>query len=205
MSAPTSRRENHPSESSHPTDHPESTHVPPHRSASPIDPSLAIPSALLELAASTPIHHVPTPSVVEPHVPDEYSQRGEMGGKRRKAPHERAGWNEMDEQRFRKRGRKKQSSLSPGPDAFTGYQSHPHGAADLSGSGTLESDLMEAHREMGVPIGISQAERETLGSSLEGQGRPHEIHVGEEGGSEGEMKGSGKRGKSKVGGGGGGS
>ena len=97
-------------------------------------------------------------------------------------------------------------SLSPGPDAFTGYQSHPHethhAAADLSGSGTLETDLIEAHREMGLPIGISQDERETLASSLEGQGRPNEIHVAEEVTSEGEMKGSGKRGKNKGGGGG---
>ena len=84
----------------------------PARSISPVDHSLQIDPRLTELAFSDEVRQQnqldgnQTASVYTP-VLDEYGALGEMGGKRKKAPHERAGWKAMEEMGPRKRGRKK--------------------------------------------------------------------------------------------------
>jgi hypothetical protein len=49
----------------------------------------------------------------------DYGALGEMGGKRKKMPHERAGWTEMDQEGPRKRGRKKVMPLATAPGGGT--------------------------------------------------------------------------------------
>ena len=51
-----------------------------------------------------------------------YGLQGEMGGKRKKMPHERAGWVEMDMEGPRKRGRKKTTgdNAAAGPSGASG-------------------------------------------------------------------------------------
>ncbi|WRT66165.1 uncharacterized protein IL334_003118 [Kwoniella shivajii] len=93
------------------------------RSPSPPNPSIPIPNSLAKLANQTISSlSLPDPSILYgqeaveraallAHVGD----RGEMGGKRRKAPHERAGWKEMDSQpngAKRRRGRKSDMASS---------------------------------------------------------------------------------------------
>lgn len=86
---------------------------PSHRAASPQNSSIPIPPALMDIALTRrPIDLAPlafSKSLVT-HTGsgagigsssggenDPYGERGEMGGKRRKLPHERAGWKEMEE------------------------------------------------------------------------------------------------------------
>lgn len=99
--------------------------------ASPLDTSIAIPAALSELAASAtdvpyfaPLPPLPTAEELV-LAPD----RGEMGGKRRKAPHERAGWKEMEEdaQRGEKRLRTAAAAPEGGVEEFVGYEAVPAG------------------------------------------------------------------------------
>ncbi|WVQ82435.1 hypothetical protein IAT38_004563 [Cryptococcus sp. DSM 104549] len=74
------------------------------RSPSPVNPQVAIPPALARLAPQAldrlelpPIPPTQTASVIDQAASlVDYGERGEMGGKRRKQPHERAGWREMD-------------------------------------------------------------------------------------------------------------
>lgn len=70
-----------------------------------------------------------------------------MGGKRRKPLHERAGWAEMDAQPARKRGRRRRAS-SGFAEEFVGY------AGLGNGVGSLEGDLIQAQREMGIEVGL---------------------------------------------------
>lgn len=73
--------------------------------ASPPDTSVLIPSSLAALAAPAPDapYLAPLPPMDEfPGAGDTVAlDRGEMGGKRRKAPHERAGWKEILEEEER--------------------------------------------------------------------------------------------------------
>jgi hypothetical protein len=142
----------------------------PRRSPSPPDPRIAISPALAELATTAPALDIPPIAPVAVNeanlLPDDSEMRGEMGGKRRKAPHERAGWKEMDEQRDWKRTRKKRGSSDAIQD-FVGY------SGPGTGAGTLESDLIEAHGEMGLPGELPSTEGTTvalLDPQLVGQG-----------------------------------
>ncbi|WWC93979.1 hypothetical protein V866_000817 [Kwoniella sp. B9012] len=76
------------------------------RSTSPLNPTIPIPNTLARLASQTISNlSLPDPTLLKGQeeieqaalLADEYD-RGEMGGKRRKLPHERAGWAEMDQQ-----------------------------------------------------------------------------------------------------------
>jgi hypothetical protein len=77
-----------------------------HRSPSPADPSVPI-DPQLAVIASTAITHpieIEPPSTSFPTASD-YGMLGEMGGKRKKLPHERAGWDQLG-QPPAKRGRR---------------------------------------------------------------------------------------------------
>ncbi|KAK6910298.1 hypothetical protein I203_104330 [Kwoniella mangroviensis CBS 8507] len=76
------------------------------RSTSPLNPTIPIPNTLARLASQTISNlSLPDPTLLKGQeeieqaalLADQYD-RGEMGGKRRKLPHERAGWAEMDQQ-----------------------------------------------------------------------------------------------------------
>ncbi|RSH81595.1 hypothetical protein EHS25_006217 [Saitozyma podzolica] len=118
------------------------------RSASPVDTSVQIPSALAELAASNgPALHLDIPSadavIDATFAYNDYGERGEMGGKRKKAPHERAGWKEMDENRGRKRGRKagtSQSAVGAGGGGGSGSAPNSSGPRELQTYEPLQTD-----------------------------------------------------------------
>jgi hypothetical protein len=113
-----------------------------------VDTSVQIPSALAELAASNgPALHLDIPSadavIDATFAYNDYGERGEMGGKRKKAPHERAGWKEMDENRGRKRGRKagtSQSGVGVGGGDGSGSAPNSSGPRDLQTYEPLQTD-----------------------------------------------------------------
>lgn len=74
---------------------------------SPPNPTIAIPPSLAELAAqSTVTINIPNLDIDYSHINfPKGEDTGEMGGKRRKLPHERAGWKEMDQEPRPKRKR----------------------------------------------------------------------------------------------------
>jgi hypothetical protein len=139
---------------------------------------------------------------------NQYGERGEMGGKRKKAPHERAGWREMDEFRGRKRGRKAgnqtaqsdsapaSSQAAPPRDStrdFTGYDPGQHavdegrygGGEDdghedltLASASTLERDLAAAHAEMGLAVGLSTEDGAAIAGAFEDHGVAHSMGDG---------------------------
>lgn len=89
------------------------------RSHSPVNASIPIPAALQALASSTQPISVPSYDMTE-FTGEQVSDRGEMGGKRKKQPHERAGWKEMDEQGLLKKrstGGRKKTTI----DEYVGY------------------------------------------------------------------------------------
>ncbi|KLT44226.1 hypothetical protein CC85DRAFT_283741 [Cutaneotrichosporon oleaginosum] len=65
----------------------------------PIPTTLANIGAALANATDTPFAVALPPAVGMDEAFTDTLDRGEMGGKRRKAPHERAGWREMDEEK----------------------------------------------------------------------------------------------------------
>lgn len=90
------------------------------RSPSPLNPDINIDPSLANLAyvASTSRSEYPRSVQEDYHTSSTYTSLGEMGGKRRKAPHERAGWNEMEgDAGPRKRGRKKAQPGETGNEA----------------------------------------------------------------------------------------
>lgn len=93
--------------------------------ASAVAPAVPIPPSLLQLASTTPalpLDLTEADDIIDAAITyEEYGDRGEMGGKRRKQPHERAGWKEMDE------GSRKRSNRGPrGPSGGTpGVASSP--------------------------------------------------------------------------------
>ncbi|KAL1405441.1 hypothetical protein Q8F55_009073 [Vanrija albida] len=121
--------------------------------ASPLDTSVTIPSALSELAASaTDVPFLaPLPPLPAAEEMVLATDRGEMGGKRRKAPHERAGWKEMEEEAAR--GEKRLRTVAAaaagegGVEDFVGYEvaqgeslAAAAAAADASEAGAAEAD-----------------------------------------------------------------
>ena len=161
-----------------------------HGSRSPPDPSVSIPQALVELASTAPPITSKDRQPVDDFdaVPDELDDRGEMGGKRRKPLHERAGWREMDQQRGQKRVRRRRGS-SATPGEFVRY------AGPDRGTGAVERNLMDAQTEIGLATGSSMVEGQTIAASLNPQFGAHgEGDLGEA--TDGES--SGKRGKTAV-------
>ena len=129
---------------------------------SPPDQTLRIDPALAELASQAPNEgapQIPAPSFWLPGSQGDYGALGEMGGKRKKLPHERAGWKEMDEAGAKKRGgpRKTQEATSSNTQQD---ESGPSSGAGLNGSGAgmLERDLLEAHRQNGGGMGDDRGE-----------------------------------------------
>ncbi|TXT07173.1 hypothetical protein VHUM_03343 [Vanrija humicola] len=105
--------------------------------ASPLDTTIAIPTSLSELAATaTDVpYFAPLPPLAATEELVLAPDRGEMGGKRRKAPHERAGWKEMEEdaQRSEKRLRPAAAAVPEGGvEQFVGYEVAPAGGDSLA-------------------------------------------------------------------------
>ncbi|WOO85567.1 uncharacterized protein LOC62_07G009070 [Vanrija pseudolonga] len=104
--------------------------------ASPLDPSIAIPTALSDLAASaTDVpYFAPLPPLPAAEELVLAPDRGEMGGKRRKAPHERAGWKEMEEDAQRGEKRLRTAAAAEGSaggvEEFVGYEVAPAAAGE---------------------------------------------------------------------------
>ncbi|ODN79975.1 hypothetical protein L202_03846 [Cryptococcus amylolentus CBS 6039] len=116
----------------------------PARSPSPPLP-LPIPPSLNRLASnalsgfhSPNLQPLPAPvDQAQVAAQMDYGDRGEMGGKRRKLPHQRAGWAEMEQQSGKKRRiSRKSTEGSPGPHSGGGGSPSGH----TPGSGGLHVD-----------------------------------------------------------------
>lgn len=96
---------------------------------------MPISQSLLQLASATPALPLELTEAEEliniPVNTDDYGERGEMGGKRRKLPHERAGWKEMDEG-SRKRGKR---GVPRGAASSSAGQAGTPGSAGSPGGG----------------------------------------------------------------------
>ncbi|WVQ77229.1 hypothetical protein IAR50_006912 [Cryptococcus sp. DSM 104548] len=104
----------------------------------PIPPSLnRLASNALSSFHSPALQPLPAPiDQAQVAAQMDYGDRGEMGGKRRKLPHQRAGWAEMEQQNGKKRRTSRKSTEgSPGPSGSPSsalpQQSHTPGSAGL--------------------------------------------------------------------------
>lgn len=114
--------------------------------AAAVAPAVPIPQSLLQLASTTPalpLDLSEADDIIDAAITyDEYGDRGEMGGKRRKQPHERAGWKEMDE------GSRKRGKRGPrGPSAGT-----PGAASSPAPAAVTDAAAQQQHRwDQGQP------------------------------------------------------
>ncbi|KAK8864217.1 hypothetical protein IAR55_001463 [Kwoniella newhampshirensis] len=135
-----------------------STSAPPGRSATPPNPSIPIPATLARIASKTTASlEIPSGALTsedaleEPNPYPDYGDKGEMGGKRRKQPHERAGWKEMDEKPPGKKRRAKKGDIaSASADAVIGAAAE---LASYAGQGASPAPLeghgdQPAHQDM---------------------------------------------------------
>ena len=119
------------------------------RAASPPNASINIPPSLAQLASQSSIT-ISIPSFASDfntqHVTASFDERGEMGGKRRKLPHQRAGWKEMDEEPKlkRRRGGRKAANTS-GDDQGQGTEGVDMMHHQSQGSGQGEMYLVHHH------------------------------------------------------------
>jgi hypothetical protein len=103
---------------------------------------------------------------------EQVSDRGEMGGKRKKQPHERAGWKEMDEQGLLKKratgGRKKVTI-----DEYVGYDGQAQGqdqgmghaqALQQHDNGSM-ADVMQA--DMYAATGATQQQQQDMSMGVD--------------------------------------
>lgn len=101
--------------------------------------------------------------------------RGEMGGKRRKPPHERAGWKEMDDE---KRGEKRR------------HDAIDHHHDDTVPAGGSESGAIEGNGNLGDG-GAAEAAATLIGFET-GEGHVQQVHEHEHDGDD-ELKPANKR------------
>ncbi|OXH20152.1 hypothetical protein J010_00033 [Cryptococcus neoformans] len=110
------------------------------RSPSPPDPSIPIPSSLNRLANTALAHYVPPALPPLPGAIDQaavaaaidYGDRGEMGGKRRKLPHQRAGWADMENSQNKKRRTRKSEDAPHLVGSNAGGSASPAGSQRAS-------------------------------------------------------------------------
>ncbi|ORX36832.1 hypothetical protein BD324DRAFT_627336 [Kockovaella imperatae] len=165
------------------------------RSLSPPDTSVKIDPALAEIASQAPAENlpeIPAPSFWLPDHQGDYGALGEMGGKRKKLPHERAGWKEMDEAGPRKRGPRKKDASAPSGSAVPATSAGTTGEMD-DGAGHLERDLMEAHRQNG---GEEDGMYQTMGlypTTGLGSYAATQPEGGQSGGEDGDLDEQGKK------------
>jgi len=117
---------------------------------SPPNPAITIPASLAELAAqATATFNIPNLALGDySHISfPKGEDTGEMGGKRRKLPHERAGWKEMDQEPRTKRkrgGRRAEENIGNGLG---------HGEGSMGDMGYLTAQVTpkgeQAHLAMG--------------------------------------------------------
>lgn len=114
---------------------------------SPINASINIPPTLAALATQSQYSLASfTTDPVSQYITASFDERGEMGGKRRKLPHERAGWKEMDE--------------NPAPKKRRSGRKSESGAEGQGGDGP--TDAMHQHQP-GVDFGVGQ-DTSTIGA-----------------------------------------
>jgi hypothetical protein len=166
------------------------------RAPSPSDNSIPIPPSLAELAERA------AQTINIPAIPSEYDQsqtiaqfedRGEMGGKRRKQPHERAGWKEMEQEpRTKKRRGGKQVDNSvysragnnEGQMGEMGYLTHHNpspptqGMTDQAGHGN-GSGMVEGGASLGaVEADVKQGEQQEQGEAIDPTLDPYVSRLG---------------------------
>ena len=137
------------------------------RAHSPPKSSIPIPPELHLLASTSapPLVGVPSFDISE-FASETISDRGEMGGKRKKQPHERAGWKEMDEQGLLKKrnvGGRKKSTI----DEFVGFMPM-EGDSQGQGQGGGMQEAQGQQQQQGQVQGQGQAQGQ--GQMGEGEG-----------------------------------
>ncbi|WVN88152.1 uncharacterized protein L203_103353 [Cryptococcus depauperatus CBS 7841] len=153
------------------------------RSASPPNPTVPIPASLSRLAtnALSTFHSPAVPSLPAPvdHVSIatsvDYGDRGEMGGKRRKQPHERAGWADMDKDvgtGKRRRTRKSDGGIIHPVSASPSQQRAEGNPQPLDGvSGHDMSSLQELSRMVTQTQHVDEPDTQSnVPQSQDGQG-----------------------------------
>lgn len=86
------------------------------RSPSPVDPSVPIDPQLAALASAAMAHSVEIEQPVPPFPSaSDYGMLGEMGGKRKKLPHERAGWDQLGQPPAKRGRRSEREDISNDP------------------------------------------------------------------------------------------
>ncbi|OCF42811.1 hypothetical protein I317_03413 [Kwoniella heveanensis CBS 569] len=122
----------------------ETSPLPAPRSPSPPIPGIPLPNSLVRLASQA-LSNYDLPNLAlmtgqqaieQASLANELAERGEMGGKRRKEPHQRAGWKEMDEQPQglkRRRTRKADQNQTQGPGQM---RASPQSAIGANGTGS---------------------------------------------------------------------
>ncbi|KAL7421571.1 hypothetical protein Q5752_003340 [Cryptotrichosporon argae] len=134
----------------------------PVRAGSPLDPTVAVPPALLALAADVLGDSSYLPAAAPPSLESLQglawdTERGEMGGKRKKAPHLRAGWKEMEEADERKRRRVEEGPSQP--QSQTQAQAQGHGVGETRAAGAAEQDqLLDPAVNLGADLGLAEQE-----------------------------------------------
>lgn len=120
--------------------HAQPSHGHSQRSPSPPDPSIPIPSSLNRLANTALAHYMPPALPPLPGAIDQaavaaaidYGDRGEMGGKRRKLPHQRAGWADMENSQNKKRRTRKSEDAPHLVGSNAGGSASPAGSQRAS-------------------------------------------------------------------------
>ncbi|TYJ53447.1 hypothetical protein B9479_005944 [Cryptococcus floricola] len=173
------------------------THNNPLAARSPSPPlPLPIPPSLNRLASnalsgfhSPALQPLPAPvDQAQVAAQMDYGDRGEMGGKRRKLPHQRAGWAEMEQQSGKKRRVSRKSTEGEGSPVpgqghdgspSSGIPQHPHaghgdspshGAQDITSLTELSQMAINGQTAGGVDVGHVQEEPQidpTLASAQE--------------------------------------
>lgn len=149
------------------------------RAASPRNQLVNIPPSLAEVAAQSNITlNIPSLAsdfaTLHQTVPP-FEERGEMGGKRRKLPHERAGWKEMDQEPKLKRRR---GGRRPGIGQATIDLMHQHPQGEIQDDGPSfvhhnpEANVVGGAGGLGAGASLGQ-----MAAAGEAEGKPNEGNV----------------------------
>ncbi|WVQ99226.1 hypothetical protein IAU59_006358 [Kwoniella sp. CBS 9459] len=147
--------------------------LPAPRSPSPPNPGIPLPDSLVRLASQA-LSNYDLPSLAlltgqqaieQASLVNELADRGEMGGKRRKEPHQRAGWKEMDEQPQgvkRRRTRKadqNQGRSQASPQAVSTSGTNGNAAGSAQGTESEINQLTELSR-LAMQGEVAQAQQQ---------------------------------------------
>ena len=125
------------------------------RAPSPSDTSLTVPDYLDRVAEQQAplIPRIASDFRRSTQELDPYGHVGEMGGKRKKQPHERAGWREMDEDGSLGRKKKARSAAKSEMDEFVGVPDLASAQEEQQPDATLDPglDALDPAPEQGAP------------------------------------------------------